>query len=64
MELPKQQDECKVCLPDFDIEHVRKYQLTWVEVRKKYPRFNGTCKACGYHGIKYASTAQYVFGDY
>lgn len=60
----KKQNACKYCLPNFDIEHVREYQLTWVQVRKKYPRFNGTCKTCGYHGTKYASNAHCVFGGY
>lgn len=34
------------------------------EVRKHWPRFDGTCKHCGYTGIYYASYAHYIAGDW
>lgn len=35
------------------------------EVRKKYPRLDGTCPlGCGYVGIAYASMEHYVMGDW
>jgi hypothetical protein len=35
------------------------------EVRKRWPRLMGACpKGCGYHGIAYASSTHYVFGDW
>jgi hypothetical protein len=34
-------------------------------VRKRWPRLDGDCpKACGYHGIAYASKMHYVAGDW
>ena len=38
--------------------------MSSAEVKNKYPRFQGTCKVCGYTGIKYASNEQYIYGDY
>lgn len=36
-----------------------------LEVRKRWPRLNGPCpKGCGYHGIAYASSEHYVYGDW
>lgn len=46
----------------FDEEDARK--LNAAEVRKKYPRFSGHCKACGYRGIYYASFTHYTLGDW
>jgi hypothetical protein len=34
------------------------------EIRKVFPRFNGTCPNCSYNGIAYASMAHYVYGDW
>lgn len=34
------------------------------EVRRRWPRFMGTCKHCGYSGIYYASNAHFVLGDW
>ena len=34
------------------------------EVRKRWPRFSGTCKTCGYNGIYYASYMHYLSGDW
>ena len=56
--------ECKECTPKFDLGEVTRLKMTTAEIRSKYPRFEGTCGTCNYTGIKYASQAQYVFGDY
>lgn len=34
------------------------------QIRDRYPRFEGTCPLCGWHGIHYASYAQFIYGDY
>ncbi len=34
------------------------------EVRKRWPRFSGTCEKCGYNGICYASYLHYLSGDW
>lgn len=38
--------------------------LSASEVRKRWPRFSGTCLECGYSGIYYASFMHYVSGDW
>lgn len=60
----QKQHDCKDCLPEFDEEEVERLRLGPNEIRKKYPRFDGTCQTCGYRGIKYASYKQYIYGDY
>jgi hypothetical protein len=37
--------------------------LTSDEVRKRWPRFSGTCH-CGFYGAAYASMAHYICGDW
>jgi hypothetical protein len=34
------------------------------EVRRRWPRFMGTCPDCGCQLIKYASFAHYIAGDW
>ncbi len=46
----------------FDREAAR--GLSSEEVRARWPRFFGLCKACGYYGIAYASMEHYVMGDW
>lgn len=38
--------------------------LTASEIRKKFPRFNGYCAACGYDGIYYVSFQHYIYGNW
>ncbi len=38
--------------------------LTADEVRRRWPRFFGTCPHCGYEGIAYASNVHYYAGDW
>ncbi len=38
--------------------------LSSYEVRKRWPRFSGTCQRCGYTGIYYASYMHYIAGDW
>ncbi len=53
---------CPDCLPEFDEEAAK--NLSSHEIRRRWPRFDGKCATCGYEGIRYASFAQYVYGDY
>ena len=64
MSLSDEQKECKECTPEFDEEEVERLKMGPYAIRKKYPRFEGTCSTCGYFGIKYASYKQYIYGDY
>ena len=47
---------------EFDKEAAR--GLDAQEVRRRWPRFYGECRACGYVGIAYASLEHYVMGDW
>ena len=38
--------------------------LSAAEVRKRWPRFDGTCEQCGFYGVAYASFGHYVMGDW
>lgn len=38
--------------------------LTVYEVRKRFPRFHGTCNQCGFTGIAYANRMHYYWGDW
>lgn len=38
--------------------------LSSAEIRKRWPRFTGTCPDCGFSGIFYASFMHYVSGDW
>jgi hypothetical protein len=60
----KKQNECLNCLPVFDLEEVIRLKMGSSEIRKKYPRWFGTCQTCGYCGVKYACYEQYIYGDY
>lgn len=46
----------------FDAERARGMESH--EVQSRWPRFDGTCKHCGYAGIYYASYEHYVYGDW
>jgi hypothetical protein len=63
-EKEQKQLDCEACLPKFDGDEVRRLRMSSSAIRKKYPRFSGTCLTCGYSGIKYACYEQYIFGDY
>lgn len=53
---------CNDCRPDWDEEASK--GLSAAEVRRRWPRYHGECKSCGFKGIRYASTMQYIRGDY
>lgn len=57
-----EQMACLVCTPAYD--HDKAKHMTSLKVREFYPRFEGTCKVCGYRGVKYASVEHYLTGDY
>lgn len=47
----------------FDPEKVR--SMTVQQIRNLFPRLHGPCpEGCGFHGIAYASTEHYVWGDW
>ena len=50
------------CVPAFDEDVAR--DLDAYEVRRRWPRFDGTCPDCGERMILYASWSQYILGDY
>ncbi len=50
------------CMPEFNEEEAEK--MTAKQIREKYPRFQGICPDCGEQLIMYASTKQYIYGDY
>ena len=50
------------CQPDFDEEGSR--DCSAAEVRKRWPRFHGTCPRCGERLILYASALHYIRGDW
>lgn len=45
--------DCTKCRPDFDEDLPD--DMPDGEVRRRWPRFEGTCPACGFTGIRYAS---------
>lgn len=49
-------------LPIFDEEAAR--GLDAHDVRRHWPRFDGTCAVCGWNGIAYASNMHYISGDW
>lgn len=49
-------------LPPFDADAAR--GLDEREVRRRWPRFEGPCPACGALVIGYASAAHYIAGDW
>ena len=55
-------DGCLFCLPAFDEEAAT--GLTAEEVRKRWPRFSGHCRHCGFYGASYASRWHYIAGDW
>lgn len=54
--------EHKNVIPEFDEDDAR--DLSPIEVRKKYPRFFGTCPDCGSNVIAYASFEHFIAGDW
>ncbi len=59
------EEKCVGCTPIFDEELCMLAIFNdHTAVRKKWPRFSGTCKICGYTGIKYASFKHYLYGDW
>lgn len=49
----------------FDLEEARKKNMSSDDVRKAYPRLNGTCPlGCGFYGIAYASWRHFQAGDW
>jgi len=45
-------------------DHEAAKGLDTYEIRKRWPRFFGTCPDCGCQLIKYHSKAHYVYGDW
>lgn len=45
----------------FDAEAAK--GLTSAEVRRRWPRWSGTCE-CGFYGVHYASWEHYIAGDW
>lgn len=52
------------CSHGIHFDEVRSQTLDASEVRRRWPRFFGTCASCGYKGIYYASYAHYISGDW
>lgn len=50
------------CTPSFDEERAK--NISAQEVRKTYPRFDGTCPDCNTMVICYASWSHYIKGDW
>lgn len=46
------------------MQRVLQKPLSPYEVRKRWPRFAGTCQLCGFSGIYYASYMHYIAGDW
>lgn len=72
-------NKCTAHIPAFDEAEATKVLGVWqptcdkewvfgnpasAEVRRRWPRFSGTCSSCGYVGIQYASMAHYTLGDW
>jgi hypothetical protein len=49
-------------IPKFDSELAK--NMSWIEVREKFPRYYGKCEECGESLIAYASTEHFVMGDW
>lgn len=62
--LPCLSSDPEVCTHGVTFDEVAARGLDEYEVRRRWPRFFGTCKHCGYTGIYYASYAHYVMGDW
>lgn len=62
----KKQENClhDKCIPHYDPKDVQENNLNAVQVRHKYPRFDGYCPDCGQHIIMYASFEHYIAGDW
>lgn len=58
------QAECQTCKVEFDLDLASTLGLESYEVRNRWPRWFGKCNDCGYEGIRYASFAHYVYGDW
>ena len=39
-------------------------EMSVADIRKKYPRFEGTCQDCGARMILYGSVMHYILGDW
>lgn len=49
----------------FDAYEADRLRLDAHEVRRRFPRLDGTCpKGCGYVGIAYASFMHMIYGDW
>ncbi|MDB4278016.1 hypothetical protein N9917_00140 [Deltaproteobacteria bacterium] len=57
-------DACKhlSVMPEFDEEDAK--GMSALEIKKKYPRFMGSCPECGGNVILYASFMHYINGDW
>lgn len=60
----EEQSDCQheSVMPTFDKEAA--LDMTADEVRKRWPRFSGSCPKCRRHVILYASYAHYLMGDW
>jgi hypothetical protein len=57
-------DECghTLHMPIFNQEEAK--NLSVAEIRRRWPRFFGTCEMCKENVIMYASLEHYVYGDW
>jgi hypothetical protein len=62
----EKQKHCKFCTPEFDEQLCTSLAVfrDSIEVRKRWPRFSGTCSECGFTGVRYASYPHYIWGDW
>lgn len=51
------------CTPEYDDAEAQKINDAW-EIRKRFPRFWGTCPDCSQQVICYASFEHYIMGDW
>jgi hypothetical protein len=57
-------NECTHASAQVPFDEVLAPKLDSSEVRRRWPRFEGTCPDCGCSLIKYASHAHYLLGDW
>ncbi len=57
----RRQAACKVHMPTFDASA---RCADAYETRRRFPRFHGSCDACGFSGVAYASFEHYIAGDW
>lgn len=51
-------------MPEWDLAEAKRIQAAGGSVRARFPRKYVVCSECGWEGVLYASTDQYIMGDY